>query len=485
MMKKNNYSYFPEQFLWAGAQAASQADGAYENDGKKANLSDIQPFRGKLNNDELQRLEQQGMSLNEIKKNLDDETNYYPKRHGIDFYHTYETDLELLAETGIKAFRTSIDWSRVFPNGDEQSPNEQALEHYEKMIDKMLSLNIEPIITMLHYEMPINLTLKYGGWTNKKVIQMFVRYGKVLLNRFGSKVKHWILINQINMIQVEPYLSLGIASDQYENTEEAMYQGVHNQLVACAKIQEYAKQLPLTDLQIGTMVADGTAYPKTCKTEDVVLAMWHNRMQYFFTDVAFRGEYPQFALNYFHEHNLNVEISDEDKKILRENTLDYMGISYYFSQMVDSTKNKFIPDSISDNPNLEKSSWGWNIDPQGLYNTLSQYWDRYQKPILIAENGFGHYDEFENGEVHDQYRIDYLSRHIEQVGRAIYDGAHVFGYCMWGPIDIVSCSSQQMSKRYGLIYVDIDDNGMGSKKRYKKDSFYWYQNVIASNGINI
>lgn len=484
-MRDNKYPYFSKDFLWAGAQAASQADGAFAIDGKKANLSDIQPFQKNISNEEIQRIEQQGMSLEEIQKNLADEVDYYPKRHGIDFYHTYETDLELLAEAGLKAFRTSIDWSRVFPDGDDQSPNEQALSHYEKMIDKMVSLGIEPIITMLHYEMPINLTLKYGGWTNKAVISMFVKYGKVLLNRFGSKVKYWILINQINMIQVEPYLSLGIASDQYSNNEEAMYQAVHNQLVACAKIQQYAKSLPLKELQIGTMVADGTAFPKTCKTDDVVLAMWHNRMQYFFTDVAFHGEYPRFVLNYFAEHQLNIEISDEDKQLLKENTLDYMGISYYFSQMVDSTKNEFVPYSVSKNPNLETNPWGWNIDPQGLYNTLSQYWDRYQKPILIAENGFGNYDKLENGEVHDEYRSEYLASHIEQVGRAIYDGADILGYCMWGPIDIVSCSSQQMSKRYGLIYVDIDDYGNGSRKRYKKDSFYWYQKLIRSNGSKI
>ncbi|WP_125770502.1 glycoside hydrolase family 1 protein [Companilactobacillus furfuricola] len=484
-MRNNKYPYFPKDFLWSGAQADSQADGAFEIDGKRPNLSDVQPFRKNITNEEIQRLEQEGMSLEEIQKNLVDDIDYYPKRHGIDFYHTFEADLELLAEAGLKAFRTSIDWSRVFPNGDDQTPNEQALRHYEKMIDKMISLGIEPIITMLHYEMPINLTLKYGGWTNKELIPMFVKYGKVLLNRFGSKVKYWLLINQINMIQVEPYLSLGIASDQYENTEAAMYQAVHHQLVACAKIQEYAKSLPLKELQMGTMVADGTAFPQTCKTEDVVLAMWHNRMQYFFTDVAFRGEYPQFVLNYFSEHELNIEITSEDKQLLKDNTLDFMGISYYFSQMVDSTKNEFNPNSVSKNPYLETNPWGWNIDPQGLYNTLSQYWDRYQKPILIAENGFGNYDKLENGKIHDEYRSDYLANHIEQVGRAIYDGANIFGYCMWGPIDIVSCSSQQMSKRYGLIYVDIDDYGKGSRKRYKKDSFYWYQQLIRANGSQI
>ncbi|AKP67432.1 glycoside hydrolase family 1 protein [Companilactobacillus ginsenosidimutans] len=484
-MRKNEYPYFPDDFLWAGAQAASQADGAYGVDGKKASVSDIQPFQKGMSNAEIQALSKQGMTLAEIQKNLADTEHYYPKRHGINFYHTYESDLELLAEAGLKAFRTSIDWSRVFPNGDDKEPNEVALAHYEKMIDKMLELGIEPIITMMHYEMPIHLTLNYGGWVNKNVIDMFVKYGQVLLDRFGDKVKYWILINQINMIQVEPYLSLGIASDQYVNTEEAMYQAVHNQMVACAKIQQYAKAMHRTDLHIGTMIADGTVYPNSCRPDDVVLAMWHNRMQYLFTDVAFRGEYPQVALNYFAEHDLKIEMSEEELLLLKNNTLDYMAISYYFSQMVDASKNNKTPHSISVNENLKANDWGWNVDPQGLYNTLSQYWDRYQKPILIAENGFGNYDKLEDGQIHDEYRSDYLSAHIEQISRAIYDGADVFGYCMWAPIDIVSCSSQQMSKRYGIVFVDIDDEGNGTRKRYKKDSFTWYKNLIASNGREI
>lgn len=483
-MRKNNYPAFPKDFLWGGAIAASQADGAYTEDGKLPNSSDVQPYLKGLSNMEIQQLEMQGMTLDEVKKNLNDTTHYYPKRFGIDFYHTFESDLELLAEMGFTTFRTSIDWSRVFPKGDETEPNEAALRHYDKMIDKMKSLGIEPIITMLHYETPINITLQHGGWKNKAVIDMFERYGKVLLDRFGDRVKYWIIINQINMIQIEPFLSLGICSDQYDSTEEALYQAVHNQMVASAKIQKYAKTLTY-DLQIGTMIADGTVYPNSCKPDDVVLAMQHNRMQYLFTDVQLRGDYPQYALNYFRENNYSLEMTEEELKLLRENTMDYMSISYYFSQMVDSGKNVNKPDSTSVNPHLEANPWGWNVDPQGLYNTLSQYWDRYQKPIIIAENGFGMYDKLEDGSVHDDYRISYLGSHIEQVGRAIYDGANVIAYCAWGPIDIISCSSQQMSKRYGFIYVDLDDEGNGTGERIRKDSFYWYKQVIASNGSEV
>lgn len=483
-MRKNNYSSFPENFLWGGAIAASQADGAFDADGKKPNSSDVQPYLKELSNEEIQKLGKEGMTLAQVRQNLEDTTRFYPKRHGIDFYHTYDADLELLAELGLKTFRTSIDWSRVFPNGDDQEPNEQALDHYEKMIDKIISLGMEPIITMFHYETPINITLEYGGWTNKQVITMFEKYGKTLLNRFASKVKYWIVVNQINMIQIEPWLSLGICSDQYDNLEQAEYQAVHNQMVASAKIREYAKQLD-EDILIGTMVADGTAYPYSCKPDDIILALKHNRLQYFFTDIQFKGQYPKYALNYFEENKISLEITKEETQLLKNNTMDYLAISYYFSQMVDSEKNVNRPESISPNPYLEANPWGWEIDPQGLYNTLSQYWDRYNKPILIAENGFGMYDEIEEGKIHDEYRSAYLGDHIEQVGRAIYDGAEIIAYCAWGPIDIVSCSSQQMSKRYGFIYVDIDDNGNGSKERLKKDSFYWYQKVIESNGAEI
>lgn len=484
-MKKNQFPYFPENFLWAGAQAASQADGAYHQDGKMPNSSDVQPYHKGLDNMEIQRLEQEGMTLEQVRKAITDTEHFYPKRYGIDFYNTYEEDLEMLAETGMKAFRTSIDWSRVFPQGDELEPNQAALEHYEKMIDKIREVGMEPIITMLHYETPIHLTLEYGGWANKKIIEKFVRYGKSLLDRFGKKVKYWIVINQINMIQVEPFLSLGICKDQYEHEEEAQYQGVHNQMVASALIQKYAKSLNLPDLQIGTMVADGTAYPASCKPEDINLAMWHNRMQYMFTDVQFRGAYPKVALNYFAQKGINLEITEDEKQILCENTLDYLAISYYFSQMVDASKNGYFPYDITNNEHLEANPWGWNIDPKGLYNSLSQYWDRYGKSIMIAENGFGMYDTVIDNKIHDNYRSDYLSQHIEQVGHAIYEGADVFAYCVWGPIDIVSCSSQQMSKRYGFIYVDIDDEGNGTRKRLKKDSFDWYQNVTATNGAEI
>ncbi|MHA7622604.1 glycoside hydrolase family 1 protein [Pediococcus acidilactici] len=480
---KNQYSYFPKNFLWGGAQAASQADGAYRDDGKGLNSSDVQPFLKGLSNEEIQKIEVQGMTLAQAKAGVTDQEHYYPKRYGIDFYHTYESDIDLLSEMGFKTFRTSLDWSRIFPNGDDEEPNVAALEHYSKMIDYLLSKNIEPIITMNHYETPLNITFKYGGWPNKDVIPMFEKFGKTLLDWFGDRVKYWIVVNQINMVQTEPWLSVGVAADQYDNLAEALYQSTHNQMVAAAWIKNYAKSLNHPNLNIGTMVADGTVFPATAKPDDVVLALQHNRMQYMFTDVQFRGAYPKFAQNYFANHDIKLAITDAEMKLIKENPMDFLGISYYYSQMVDSTKNKYEVNDTTPNPYLKASPWGWAIDPQGFYNTLSQYADRYGKPIIIAENGIGMYDELtEDKKVHDDYRVDYLRQHIEQVGRAIHDGANVIAYCAWGPIDIVSCSSQQMSKRYGFIYVDLDDEGNGTGARYKKDSFTWYKKVIATNG---
>lgn len=485
-MKKSKYPYFPKNFLWGGAQAASQADGAYQEDGKGLNSSDVQPFLKGMSNAEIQRIEKEGMTVAQVEKNAKDTKDYYPKRYGIDFYHTYKEDLKRLADAGFTTFRTSLDWSRIFPNGDDEKPNESALKHYSDMIDYMLKLGIEPIITMNHYETPINITLKYGGWPNREVIPMFEKFGKTLLDWYGDRVKYWIVVNQINMVQLEPWLSEGVTSDQYDNLSEALYQGMHNQIVAAAWIQQYAKSLHNPNIHIGTMVADGTVYPATSKPDDVVLAMQQNRMQYFVTDVQFRGEYPKFALNYFKDNNIHIDMTDEDLKLIKENPMDFLAISYYYSKMVDSTKNKMQPADTTDNPNLEQSDWGWSVDPQGFYNSLSQYWDRYQKPIIIAENGLGAYDKLEeDGTIHDPYRAEYLGKHIEQLGRAIHDGANVIAYCEWGPIDIVSCSSQQMTKRYGFVYVDRDDEGNGSGKRYLKDSYYWYKNVISSNGAEI
>ena len=461
---------FPKDFLWGGAVAACQIEGAYDVDGRGLSTSDIHRYDKEMDRAHIEK--EGGGTLAQIKAAMNDKEGYYPKRYGIDFYHTYKSDLALFKEMGFKAFRTSISWSRIFPKGDEEEPNEKGLQFYE------------PVITMSHYDIPLYLVTEYGGFANRKVAEFFVRYAKVLLERFKGKVKYWIVCNQVNLVPTVQFGSLGIYDDQTtpDKMEELMYQAVHNQFVACAKIKKMASSID-PNAVLGTMIADGTLYPATCKPEDIVMTMQKNRMQYFFTDVQLRGEYPVYALHYFEEKGIHLDVTPEEEQLLKENTLEFLAISYYYTRICDSTKNSMKPFEGEQNPYLKPTPWEWRADPLGLYNTLSQLTDRYQIPIMIAENGLGAIDTVEeDGSIHDVYRIEYLREHIIQMKRAILDGADVFAYLSWGPIDIVSSSSAEMSKRYGYIYVDLDDYGQGSGKRIKKDSFYWYKDVISSNG---
>ncbi|MEG2270557.1 MAG: glycoside hydrolase family 1 protein [Erysipelotrichaceae bacterium] len=475
---KTNLKEFPNNFLWGGATAANQLEGAWDIDGKGWSPADLFVYDP---NHDVSKHYDSDLTMKQIKIAMNDKTGHYPKRYGIDFYHTYKEDLAYMKEMGFKTFRISINWSRIFPNGDDKEPNEKGLEFYDCLIDEIIKDGMEPIVTMLHYETPLNITLSYQGWHNRKVIDMFVKYGETILNRYKDRVKYWIVINQINLVELESFNSIAICKDSVENFEEAKYQAIHNQMVASAKIVELARKINPA-MQMGTMLADCTAYPESCNPDDAILALKHNQLNYFFTDVQFRGTYPGYILRYFENKNIHLEIREEDEKVLKENTMDYLAISYYYSQMVSSKNNTPALSDTTPNPYLKANPWGWAIDPKGLYNSLSQYWDRYQKPLIIAENGIGMYDKLENGKVHDSYRIDYLKEHIKQLKECIKDGINIFGYCAWGPIDIVSCSSQEMEKRYGFVYVDIDNMGEGSKKRYRKDSFKWYQKVIKTNG---
>ncbi len=477
---------FPEDFLWGGAVAACQIEGAWDVDGRGPSTSDIHRYDDKQDQAHIEK--EGGDTLEGIRFALKDKEGYYPKRQGIDFYHTYREDLALLKQMGFKAFRTSISWSRIFPKGEEEKPNEKGLEFYDNLIDEIIKDGMEPVITMCHYDIPLYLVTEYGGFASKKVADLFVKYALLLIEHFKGRVKYWIVCNQVNLLPTVMFGSLGIYDDQVpkEKMEETMYQAVHNQFVACARIKKSAAAID-PDALLGTMVADGTMYPASCKPEDVIACMNKNRyQQYFFTDVQLRGEYPVYMLNYFRNRGIHVEIREEEEKLLKENTMDFLAMSFYSTSIVDAAKDGVKPYVSSQNPNLEPTPWEWRADPLGLYNALCQLSDRYHVPLMIAENGFGAYDKVEeDGSIHDDYRIDYLRKHITQVKRAIEDGAEVFSYLSWGPIDIVSSSSAQMSKRYGYIYVDLDDYGKGSGKRLKKDSFEWYRKVIASNGTQL
>ena len=472
---------FPKDFLWGGAFAANQMEGAYLEDGKGLCVADINEFRDDIDiekkyNDELTR--------EYVNEALASETRIFPKRDGIDFYHTYKDDLRLLGKygLGLKSYRTSINWARIFPNGDDSEPNEAGLKFYDDLIDEIIKNGMEPMITMSHYEMPINLTLKYKGWYSDETIDFFRRYGEVILDRYHDRVKLWINVNQINLIGHESFNHLGIAEDAVDNLMEAKYQGVHNEMVACAYITKYAHD-NYPDVQIGMMNCGGPVYSSSSDPEDVLATTRHNQMEYFYGDVMMRGKYPGYALRYFDDIGINIRFHENDVEILK-NKCDFFSFSYYYTRLC--SKESFENgNEVFRNPNLKASPWGWSIDPIGLRTMLNLYYDRYQCPIYITENGIGLYDKVEDGKIHDPERVSYYREHLLQIKEAIKDGVDVKGHYAWGPLDIVSCSSSERSKRYGFIYVDLDDYNKGTAKRSFKDSYDWYKDIIESNGENL
>ena len=476
---------FPDNFLWGGAIAANQAEGAWNEGGKGLSVPDVDWHNphlvrgGKRDADS----EMTSTRLNELLAISEDWQ--FPKRSGIDFYHTYKDDLALMKQLGLKAFRTSINWARIYPNGDDEQPNEEGLQFYDELIDTIVASGMEPIITLFHYELPLKLVTEYGGWRDKRLIEFYARFARTCFERYQGKVKYWILINQINLIYVESFNSLGILCDQVDNLEEAKYQAIHNQFVACSLATKLGREID-PEFKLGMMISDHNCYPETASPEDVVSTLQKNQMsQFFYGDVRIRGQYPGYALRYFEDHQLNIEMTEEELDLIHRYTADYMAFSYYYSRMNSAVHNTADLNDISRNPLLPASIWGWCVDPLGLRNSLNVYYDRYQLPLMIAENGLGALDELKAGTVEDDYRIDYLRAHLKAIKEAIRDGVDVFAYCAWGPIDIVSCTTNEMSKRYGFVYVDLNDDGTGSRKRFKKKSFDWYKRVIETNGADL
>ena len=470
---------FPKDFMWGGAVAANQLEGAYDLDGKGLCVADINEFRDDIAIDKKSNME---VTTDYIKEALASKDRIFPKRWGIDFYHTYKEDLKLLAELGLKTFRTSINWARIFPNGDDEQPNEAGLKFYDDLFDEIIKNGMEPMITISHYEMPLHLTTAYKGWYSREVIDFFEKYCRTVFDRYAGKVKYWIIINQINLIVHESFNHLGVAADLVDDLLSAKYQAVHNEMVACARATKYAHE-KYPEMQIGMMLCGGPSYAATCKPEDVLATQKHNQMEYFFSDVLMRGTYPGYALRYFEDHDIHVEFGEHDEEDFKH-TCDFFSFSYYYTRICTKESYENGNDAIR-NMELPANPWGWTIDPIGLRILLNEFYDRYQKPIYITENGVGYYDQCEEGQIHDPYRVDYYRDHIKQMKEAIKDGVDLRGYYAWGPIDIVSCSSSEMSKRYGFIYVDIDDYGKGSGQRIKKDSFAWMQKVIQSNGEDL
>lgn len=459
---------FPDSFLWGGALAANQTEGAYQEDGKGLSTSDVQP---------------QGIFGPVVERVAGD---FSIKDVAIDFYHRYPEDISLFAEMGFSCLRVSIAWARIFPNGDEEQPNEKGLLFYDQLFDELAAYNIMPLVTLSHYEMPWGLVKQYGGWRNRQVINFFERYARTVFTRYQEKVKLWLTFNEINMSLHAPLTGVGLSQN---SCQADIYQAIHHQLVASALAVRACHEI-IPDARIGNMLLGGLMYPLTCKPEDVFKALQENRTWQFFGDVQCRGHYPSYMLRFFRDNSIELDIIDEDRKTLKS-TVDYISFSYYMTGCVtaDASLNQQARGNILSmvkNPHLTCSEWGWQIDPVGLRTLLNILWDRYQKPLFIVENGLGAKDKPDaNGVVQDDYRISYLNDHLVQVREAIDDGVDVMGYTCWGPIDLVSASKAEISKRYGFIYVDRDDNGNGTLTRTRKKSFYWYKKVIATKGASL
>ncbi|MCY7482145.1 MULTISPECIES: glycoside hydrolase family 1 protein [Bacillus] len=480
---------FSDNFLWGGATAANQIEGAYLEGGKGLSTSDFAAYKdpyaqGKVNNFTF---DVSSAELNKYKENPD--AFDFPKRRGIDFYHRYEEDIALFAEMGFKVFRLSISWARIFPTGLEDKPNEEGLAFYDKVFDECAKYGIEPLVTMSHYEMPITLTEKYNGWMSRELVPLFEKYARAILERYKNKVKYWITFNEMNMNLNSLYTGAGILEDLVDHKLQAAYQASHHQFVASALTVKAAKEI-IPDVQIGCMINQIEAYAKTTKPEDQLQAVKSNQLNMFYPDVQARGEYPTYMVKYFADNQIKLDIKEQDEQILKEGTVDFVAISYYMSHVAEAREDAAelagTFDSPIKNEHLELSQWDWPIDPMGLRISLIKLYDRYQKPLFVCENGLGARDTLtQDGKVHDDYRIDYLKKHIEQMKEAVKEGVDLMGYTPWGCIDLISCGTSQMTKRYGLIYVDQDDLGNGTLNRYRKDSFFWYKNVITSNGEDL
>ena len=464
---------FPAGFLWGGATAANQIEGGYAEGGKGLSIQDVMP---------------RGIMAPRVDRPTPDNL----KLEAIDFYHRYTEDIALFAEMGFTVFRLSIAWSRIFPNGDDDEPNEEGLAFYDRVFEECAKHGIEPLVTLSHYETPLNLTEKYNGWVSRDLIGLYERYVRTVFERYRGKVTYWLTFNEINSVLHAPLMSGGIGTPKQQLSEQDLFQAAHHELVASALATRIAHEV-LPGSQVGCMVIAAPIYPLTPDPADVVAAMEADHANLMFSDVHVRGTYPGYALRYFRDHGIELDITDEDRELLTH-TVDFVSFSYYMSvcETGDPAKKVAGAGNIMGgvpNPTLPASEWGWQIDPTGLRVVLNQFWDRWQKPLFIVENGLGAKDELVEVDgvktVIDDYRIAYLNDHLVQVGEAITDGVQVMGYTSWGPIDLVSASTAQMSKRYGFIYVDRNDDGSGTLARYRKKSFGWYADVIRSNGASL
>ena len=474
---------FRKDFLWGGATAANQLEGAYNEGGRGLANVDVIPH-GK---------DRRAVECGERKMYDFEEGYYYPAKGAIDFYHHYREDIAMFGEMGFKTYRMSIGWSRIFPKGDEDEPNEEGLKFYEDVFRECHKYGIEPLVTITHFDCPMHLIKEYGGWRNRKLIDFYKKLVTVLFTRYKGLVRYWLTFNEINVALHASFMGAGICFEEGEDRYKTIYTALHHELVASAWATKIGHQID-PENRIGCMLAAGSVgacYPLTCKPEDVWMSREEARRGYFFIDVQSRGYYPAYALKEFERNGFEIPFEEGDREILKEHTVDFISFSYYQSSVVGKPEGAEMAEGNMfrglKNPYLKASDWGWQIDPLGLRICLNELYDRYQKPLFIVENGLGAKDVVEeDGSINDDYRIDYLREHIKAMKDAVeIDGVDLLGYTTWGPIDLVSAGTGEMSKRYGFIYVDRDDYGNGTLARSRKKSFWWYKKVIESNGEDL
>ncbi|MDN3139617.1 6-phospho-beta-glucosidase [Enterococcus faecalis] len=467
-----------EDFLWGGATSANQYEGGYQEDGRGLSSMDLVPAGERRS--EIIR----GRNV-QFELNPDYE---YPTHKAVDFYHHYQEDISLFAEMGFKAYRLSISWTRIFPTGEEDEPNEAGLLFYEKVFKECKKYNIKPIVTISHFDVPVHLIKKIGSWRSRKMIDCYLKLCKVLFERFKDYVEYWLTFNEINMILHAPYMAAGLVFKDGDSEELIKYQAAHHELVASALATKLAKEINPKN-KIGCMFAAGSVYPYSCNPKDVWKALKIDQENYFFADIQVRGKYPSYAIKEFRRKKIEIEMEELDEKILEKYTVDFISFSYYNSRCIaNSESNVELTEgnlfATAKNPYLKESEWGWPIDPLGLRITLNEVYGRYQKPMIVVENGLGATDVLENNKVNDSYRIKYLAEHLSAMIQAIEeDGVDLFGYMAWSACDIISASSGELKKRYGFIFVDLNDKQCF--RRIRKESFYWYKKIIASNGTKI
>lgn len=463
-----------EKFLWGGSIAAHQLEGAYQEGGKGLAIMDL-VTAGAVD------------QPREITQTIEAD-KYYPSHAGIDFYHRYREDIALFAEMGFTSLRISIDWSRIFPKGDEAEPNEEGLFFYHQIIDELLSQGIEPIVTLYHFEMPVHLVKQYGSWKNRKVIDYYLHYCQTVFEAFKEKVTYWSTFNEMNHLDPtsnasEPftYILTGLEYDKIQHRSQVLAEIGYNMTLAGVKAVQLGHAIN-PDFQIGCVFGLTPAYAKDCHPTNALNSLKQTTRDFYQIDAMCNGAFPLYKQKEYEKLGLHITISPEDQEAFSEGKIDWIGLNYYASEVAKFEGDDDAEGSLwggTQNPHLEVSKWGWAIDPMGIRYLLNMLYQRYGLPIMITENGLGAVDVFEDGTVHDTYRIHYLQQHIEQVQKAMTeDFIEVIGYLTWAPIDLVSATTGEMKKRYGFIYVDKHDDGTGTLDRYRKDSFYWYQQLI-------